>query len=408
MAKRSSLFLVVLSIGAITLAQERPSNDAVAIVGARVYTSPDAPVLSDATVVVAGGEIRAVGQRESVRIPAGTRVIDGSGLTVTAGFWNNHVHFTDRQWDNAASLRTDQLSRQIAQMLTRYGYTTVFDTGSLLSNTLALRRRVESGEVPGPRILTAGEPFTARDGTPYYVKPIRLPELLTEPQARDAVRNHIAAGADAIKLHAGAILDKERDVRIAVPLDLVRAVTVEAHRLGKPVLAHPQYLDGLSVSVHGGVDVLVHVTELVERWPHDLLARAVKQNMALVPTLKLLAGMQVTTKQTNLLRQVSEYRAAGGEILFGTDVGFIPDYDPQEEYLLMQQAGMSGRDILRALTVAPSTRFRPAARTGQIAVGYEGDLVVLGGDPAQDARNFARVRATVRGGAVIFALPSGK
>ena len=150
------------------------------------------------------------------------------------------------------------------------------------------------------------------------------------------------------------------------------------------------------------------MTELIERWPPDLLARAVKQNMALVPTLKLLPGMQVTTKQTNLLRQVREYRAAGGEILFGTDVGFIPDYAPGEEYLLMQQAGMSARDILRALTVAPARRFRPAARTGQIAVGYEGDLVVLEGDPAQDVRNFARVRATVRAGGVIFALPSGK
>jgi len=407
MAKRFSLILVVLLIGA-TMAQVRPSSDGVAVVGARVYTNPDAPALSDATVVVASGQITAVGERESVRIPAGTQVIDGTGLIVTAGFWNNHVHFTDRQWENAASLPADQLSGQIAQMLTRYGYTTVFDTGSLLTNTLALRRRVESGEVPSPRILTAGEPFTAKDGTPYYLKPIRLPELLTVMQATDAVRRHIAAGADAIKLHAGAILDNQRDVRIAVSLDLVRAVTAEAHRRGKLVLAHPQYLDGLSVSVQGGVDVLVHVTELIERWPPDLLARAVKQNMALVPTLKLLAGMQVTTKQMNLLRQVREYRAAGGEILFGTDVGFIPDYDPEEEYLLMQQAGMSARDILRALTVAPARRFRPAARTGEIAAGYEGDFAVLEGDPAQDVRSFARVRATVRAGRVIFALPSGK
>jgi imidazolonepropionase-like amidohydrolase len=403
----ASWFLLVLLVGA-TMAQVRPSNDAVAVVGARVYTNPDIPALSDATVVVASGQIAAVGERESVRIPANTRIIDGTGLTVTAGFWNNHVHFTDRQWDNAASLPPDQLSRQIVQMLTRYGYTTVFDTGSLLANTLAIRGRVESGDVPGPRIFTAGEPFTAKDGAPYYVKPIRLPELLTAPQARDAVRSHLAAGADAIKLHAGAILDNERDVRIAIPQDLVRAVTTEAHRQGKPVLAHPQYLEGLSVSVEGGVDVLVHVTELIERWPPDLLARAVKRNMALVPTLKLLAGMQVTDKQTSLLRQVREYHAVGGEILFGTDVGFIPDYDPEEEYLLMQRAGMSVREILRAVTVAPARRFRPAARTGQIAAGYEGDLVVLAGDPAQDVRNFARVRATVRAGRVIFALPSEK
>lgn len=400
MARRSSLFLILVLIGAITAAQERPSP--VAVVGARVYTNPDARVLSDATVLVAGGHITAVGERKSVRIPENTRIIDGKGLTVTAGFWNNHVHFTDRQWDNAAALPTDRLSQQLVQMLTQYGYTSVFDTGSLLTNTLALRGRVESGEVPGPRILTVGEPFTGKDGTPYYLKPFRLPELLTEVQASDAVRRHLAAGADAIKLHAGAIVDNERDVRSAIPLDLVRAVVAEAHRQGKPVLAHPQYHDGLSVSVDAGVDVLVHVTELIERWPPDLLTRAVKQNVAVVPTLKLLAGMQVSAKQSNLLRQVREYRAAGGEVLFGTDVGFVPDYNPEEEYILMQQAGMTARDILRALTVAPARRFRPAARTGQIAAGYEGDLVVLADDPARDVRSFARVRATVRAGRVIF------
>ena len=85
--------------------------------------------------------------------------------------------------------------------------------------------------------------------------------------------------------------------------------------------------------------MLVHVTELIERWPPELLTRAVKKKMALIPTLKLLAGMQVTPKQKNLLRQVEEYRTAGGEILFGTDVGFSPDYDPEEEYPLCSGPG---------------------------------------------------------------------
>jgi imidazolonepropionase-like amidohydrolase len=312
------------------------------------------------------------------------------------------VHFTDAQWENAAALPGDRLSAQLRQMLTRYGFTTVFDTGSLLTNTLALRRRVESGEIPGPRIFTTGEPFTARNGTPYYLKPARLPELLTVPQARGAARGRLAAGADAIKLHAGTIVDNERDVRTAIPVDLVRAVTAEAHAKGKPVFAHPQYLDGLTASVDGGVDILAHVTELIDRWPSDLLARAVTRHMALVPTLKLLAGTPTTKKQGNLLQQVRAFREAGGEILFGTDVGFIPDYDPADEYALMQQAGMAPRDILAALTVVPAGRFRRAARTGRIATGYEADFVLLEGDPADDVRNFARVRATVRGGRTIF------
>ena len=400
---KATFLLAILALLAATAApQDLSSRGVLAVVGARVYTSPDAPALSDATVIVEGGRFTVVGARGSVRVPADAQVIDGTGLTLTAGFWNSHVHFTDPQWDNAASSSAGQLSLQIRQMLTRYGYTSVFDTGSFLRNTLALRHRVESGDIRGPGILTAGEPFTARNGTPYYLKPLQLPELLTVPQATEAARASLMAGADAVKLFAGAILDNERDVRATIAPDLVAAVTAEAHRLGKPVFAHPQDLAGLRVSVGGRVDILAHVTELLERWPPDVLTRAVEQRMALIPTLKLLAGTKPTPKQMNLLRQVREFHAAGGEILFGTDVGFIPDYDPTEEYVLMQQAGMSARDILAALTVAPATRFRRPALAGRVAAGYEGDFVLLEGDPSDDVRGFARVRATVRAGRVIF------
>jgi len=127
-------------------------------------------------------------------------------------------------------------------------------------------------------------------------------------------------------LHAGAIVDRDRDVWVAISVGLVRAVTDEAHRQGKFVLAHPQYLDGLRNSVDGGVDVLSHVTELLDEWPPDLLARAVERRIALVPTLKLLAPPD-SRRRPSLLRQVRDYHQAGGEILFGTDVGFVPDYD---------------------------------------------------------------------------------
>ncbi len=106
--------------------------------------------------------------------------------------------------------------------------------------------------------------------------------------------------------------------------------------------------------------------------------------------------------RVDLLQQVREFHEAGGEILFGTDVGFIPDYDPAEEYVSMQLAGMSGHDILRSLTSAPARRFTGAEQTGRIAVGADADLVVLEGDPIADVRNFVRVRHTIRAGRVIY------
>ena len=79
----------------------------------------------------------------------------------------------------------------------------------------------------------------------------------------------------------------------------------------------------------------------------------------------------------------------------------MTDYDPTDEYLSMQQAGLSYPQILAALTTTPAARLGAAARSGRLATGYAADVVVLDGDPAQDIRALARVRATLRRGRVI-------
>ena len=110
-------------------------------------------------------------------MPAGARVLDCAGATVTAGFWNSHVHFTQPVWSGADTAPAERLAAGLRAMLTSYGVVRVVDTGSYPSNTLALRRRIEAGEFPGPAILTAGGGFAPAGGSPYYILPARLPEL---------------------------------------------------------------------------------------------------------------------------------------------------------------------------------------------------------------------------------------
>jgi imidazolonepropionase-like amidohydrolase len=92
----------------------------------------------------------------------------------------------------------------------------------------------------------------------------------------------------------------------------------------------------------------------------------------------------------------------GGEVLFGTDVGYMRDFDPADEYALMTQAGMTPMQILASLTTAPAARFHAQLKLGRVAVGYKADLAVLAGDPATDIRVFAHVRYTLRDGHVIY------
>ena len=72
----------------------------------------------------------------------------------------------------------------------------------------------------------------------------------------------------------------------------------------------------------------------------------------------------------------------GGQILFGTDVGYMTEYDPTDEYVYLQRAGLSYAQILATLTTAPAARLGMAARAGRLAPGLAADLVVVQGDPA--------------------------
>ena len=70
---------------------------------------------------------------------------------VTAGFWNNHVHILTPTLLHARGARGEELNQPLDTMFNRWGFTTVFDISSVLDNTLALRRRIESGELRGPQ-----------------------------------------------------------------------------------------------------------------------------------------------------------------------------------------------------------------------------------------------------------------
>ena len=106
------------------------------------------------------------------------------------------------------------------------------------------------------------------------------------------------------------------------------------------------------------------------------------------------------------MREVKSYSEAGGQILFGTDVGFLTDYDAMaQEVSLLAQSGLTFPQILASLTTAPAARFGSKTNSGQLSVGAEADLVVLKGDPAEDIKALTRVQSTIRAGKVIYQAP---
>jgi imidazolonepropionase-like amidohydrolase len=393
------------------------NQEALALVGATIYPSPtDAPI-TNGVVLIRDGKIAAVGKTGSVRVPADAKTINCAGLFITAGFQNSHVHFIEPKWDDAAQQPASKLSEQLVEMFTRYGFTSVVDTASTLTNTVALRARIESGDVAGPRIRTAGLPLYAT--TPFYLKDTLPPATLeytekaltpTEPEGAVAVvKQDIAGGADIIKLFTGSLASPTK----SIPMNarVVAAAVSEAHAHGKLVFAHPSDLAGLEVAVDGGVDVAAHTTPMSGKWDDSLIAKMKEQHVSLIPTLKLwLYEMHKAGAPDGVAQsyenvggaQLRQYEQAGGEVLFGTDVGYMRDYDVTEEYILMGRAGLTPMQILDSLTTAPAARFCESPSHGRVAPGMAADIAVLGADPARGVRNFVNVRYTIRNGRVIY------
>jgi len=395
---RLLLLLFALMLGGAARAET------VAIVGASLYRSPTAP-RERADVVIADGKIAAIGA--GVPIPAGARRIDAAGAFLTAGFWNCHVHFTEPKFADAAHQPAAALLASLAAMLTRWGFVTVVDTASFLENTVALRRRIDGGDVAGPRILTAGGALYPPDGIPYYVRdavPKEVLPLLAQPRtaakAKAIVEQQLASGGDLVKLFTGSWVTRGK-VKL-MPLDVATAAVRAAHGRKRLVFAHPSNVAGARVAIDAGVDVLAHAIEELRGYDPSLLRTMAARKMALVPTLALFAGDEQIDAIVN---EVKEARALGVRILFGTDVGFRTEYSPAGDYAMLALAGFDGRALLAALTTAPAEEFGVAAHAGTLAVGHDADLVALDADPVEDVRALTRVRFTMRAGRVLWQAP---
>jgi imidazolonepropionase-like amidohydrolase len=378
-----------------------------AIEHARIYTSPNDPPIPDGTVLIVNGRIAAVGP--NVNIPQAATILPCDHCVVTAGFWNAHVHFTEPKWAMAEWQPAGKLNPQLADMLTSRGFTTVVDTGSNPFDTLAIRRRIERGELAGPLIYTAGRALYPPHGIPYYVRDstprlfqLFMPQPDTPQNAAHDVQRNIEIGSDITKLFTGSWIAHSKV--LPMPLDIAKAAVERTHLNGRLVFSHPSNLAGTQVAIQSGVDVLAHAPDSTEGIDRALFETMVHQNMAMIPTLKMFATT-VTTNPSYLdpiYAEVRQFHELGGQLIFGTDVGYMRDYTTQDEFAALAKCGLSPMDILAMLTTNPASRFGVSNSKGTVTAGKLADLTILSADPAQDPTAFSKVSTTIRSGRVIY------
>lgn len=376
-----------------------------AFVGAKIYLSPDAAPIENGVIVVSGGKIKAVGLSDQIIIPNGAKIISTDGKAITAGLWNSHVHFNLPPLDR---LDDEQVAGYVRDISLRYGFVHVLDTGSTPGVSAEIRRRIGNGEMPGPTILMANGSLVPKGSTPFYVRPTIMPDVAAPDKAQEQVDLILRSGAEGVKIFSGSIVSFTN----IVPMDVesVRGIADAAHNRGMFVVAHPTNNAGAWAAINGGVDILAH-TFPQQGWDRSIPPVMLERNVALIPTLKLwrFDGERFETPEVVIVNstraaqeQLAAFSVLGGQVLFGTDVGYVTDFDPTDEYLLMQQAGLSFAQILASLTTAPAQRFGMTDRTGKLEVGMDADLVVLRKDPTEDIAAFAEPDIVVRRGQIVF------
>jgi len=393
-----SFLLCSLSAGA-------QKGNGLAITHVTVIDCTGAVAKPNSTVVITSGHITAVGPSDGISIPAGSRVVDGSGKFVIPGLWDMHGHLTDATED-------------AFPLLIMNGVTGVRDMGGDIVQIDRWRSEIENGTRVGPHIIRAG-PFV--DGPKEGVTN-RL-TVRTPDEARQAVRKLKADGVDFIKVHNAlppeaffALMGEARKEHIPVAVHLPKGVSsAEASDAGVASLEHIETINESALWRKGATAKTVEqaVDENLGPAGQELFQRLAKNGTWYVPTLvayergfllwsndpeALKPRLEVLRKQITL---VGMMRQAGVPIMAGSDFsdwGTVPGIDLHNELALLVEAGFSPLEALQSATLNPAKFLGKTDTFGTIQVGRVADVVLLDMNPLEDISHTRKINAVVLGG----------
>jgi imidazolonepropionase-like amidohydrolase len=368
--------------------------------------------------------------------PAGAEVVDLSAKTVLPGLIDTHVHllsaFHSGDPIRNAMTRTsyqelvDGVNDVRATLMA--GFTSVRDAGGNTDAIVALKKSVNEGTIPGPRMWISGSALGPTGGHGDPANGL-LPELAELPhwndslvdspeQARTAVRRLKRLGADQIKIMpSGGVMSIGDDPNHQLMRDdEITAVIETAHALGMKVMAHAHGKQAIDHTIALGVDSIEHGS-YSDAGSYKLYRQ---HGTYLVPTMlvaeKVYERARTHPEQLNpstaekalvigplILKMAGEAHAAGVKIAFGTDTfGLSAHGENAQEFALLVKAGMTPMQAILTATRNASDLIG-SAEIGQVQAGRYADLIAVDGDPLQDVRVLERVPFVMKGGSIVKA-----
>ncbi|MGQ0643063.1 MAG: amidohydrolase family protein [Gemmatimonadaceae bacterium] len=420
---RSSLLLALCA----SIAAGQPAPSVTILRAARLIDGRGDAPLSPGMIRVEGERITAVGAK--LEVPAGATLLDLGDATLLPGLIDLHTHLTNRQgvhWEDGLLSTTpahDALwGARNARLTLLAGFTTCRDMGPTWPYVdIELRKAIEEGAVPGPRLLVAGAYVSSTGGAgdarqfSPYVEVAQANYLADGPDAvTKAVRNHLKQGADFIKILAtGAVLSKGVPPGAQQYSDAeIEAAIVEARRWGRVVAAHAHGAGGIKTAIRLGVRTVDHGSELDD----EAIAMLQKSRQTYyVPTLYTSeyiinqgARNNVPASEIERSRQIRDKKMAGFRralsaglpIGFATDAAVIPHGENAHELVVRNSLGEPPMATLVSATKLNAEIIGWDDRVGTLEAGKLADVIAVPGDPLRDMRVMERVGFVLKGGIV--------
>jgi imidazolonepropionase-like amidohydrolase len=399
---------------------------------ARLIDGTGAPAVNNAVVVVTDNKITAVGDARSVHVPQGAKVIDLGDVTLLPGFIDAHTHLIGRvlgdpEGDNAAVRDYDAWGAILGVIHARdtlmAGFTSVRNVGADGPfSDMALRKAINEGWTPGPRMETAGHAIGITGGhcdengyKPGLLQLGPMQGVANGPEEiRTAVRQQIKYGADVIKTCATGGVLSEGDAVGATQYSYeeLKALVDEANKLDRKVAAHAHGTEGIKIATRAGVSSIEHGSFLDEEG-----ARLMKERGTfLVPTLMAGEAVERAAKNGVLKGLRAEKALTAAEhvrmaiklavtnklqIALGTDAGVIPHgTNAREFFLLVDWGGMSNMEAIVAGTMNGARLLGWDKNLGSLTAGKWADIVAVSGDPLKDIHAMEKPVFVMKNGVV--------